>query len=113
MKTYPLYRADGSLHAFEFSNVWLWIGTLRGILKAVPDVSNVQRVFRGENRVSFHLRGEPFVVWEPFGDNPRYWIGPVDAKNSKADLMQLHQAFLAYQYPITRLFRRNRVQRAG
>ena len=24
----------------------------------------------------FKYHGEPFVVWEPYGDSSRYWIGP-------------------------------------
>ena len=30
------------------------------------------------DRLSFQVNSEPFVVWEPWGDSSRYWVGPVD-----------------------------------
>lgn len=66
-----------------------------------------------EERVSFLLHGEPCVVWEPFGDNSRYWIGPQSADSSTADLSKLHQAFLAYQSPFVRILAKVRLSNAG
>jgi hypothetical protein len=53
------------------------------------------------------LRGRPCVVNEPFGDNSRYWIGPVE-KDPLLDLRAIHDAFVGFRFGFTldRDFRR-------
>ena len=46
-----------------------------------------------EHRAYFHFHGVPFVVWEPFGDNSRYWIGPANQDAQPPDLGPLIRAF--------------------
>lgn len=114
MRTYPLHnRPDGTLRGFEINSTWIWIGTILNILKAVPGVSEVKRVYMREERMVFRFHGEPCVVWEPFGDNSRYWIGPESAGSSIADLGPLHQAFVSYQSPLARLLSHVRLSVAG
>jgi hypothetical protein len=52
--------------------------------------------------VTFKYLGLDYIVWEPFGDNSRYWIGPAqeDAQSSNTDVAPLANAFRDYQPPI-------------
>jgi len=93
VKTYPILRPDGSVHAFEISNAWIPMHTIRRMLRSVPDVSEIRRIWFREQRVLFRLHGEECEIWEPFGDSSRYWIGPLNAKSSKLNLSELHAAF--------------------
>jgi hypothetical protein len=47
-------------------------------------VTDVKRTWFNEDRIKFLFHGEPFVVNEPFGDNSRYWIGPVEPPGDRA-----------------------------
>jgi len=51
---------------------------------------------REEVFCEFELLGERFNVWEPFGDNGRYWIGPSHGHRTPA-LNVVRQAFVNYQ----------------
>lgn len=103
MKTYPLQRSDGQIFAFEIPAAGLWTGSLARSLRRAPGVANVRRVRSDDNRLAFELNGEPFVVWEPWGDNSRYWIGPVDtaARSEDAGALEAHlrQSPVWYQWP--------------
>jgi hypothetical protein len=52
---------------------------------------------RDEVFCEFELNHERFNVWEPFGDNSRYWIGPSDGKRTPT-LLLVRQTFINYQY---------------
>jgi hypothetical protein len=96
VKTYPLKREDGSLQAFEIPMPlipWSTSGTLCDLLERLDGVANVDRNGRGDYHVTFTYRGEPFVIWEPFGDNSRYWVGPEHPARSNVDVESLHAAF--------------------
>lgn len=103
MKTYPILKDDGSLHAFEVTSSWVTFRPLYRILASVDGVSDIKRNWFNLDRVSFKLHGEPFVVHEPWGDNSRYWIGPKNIP-SPVDLGCLHAAFQQYEGPIARLW---------
>lgn len=92
MKTYPLKRGDGQTIAFEIPATGLWFGSLARLLQRAPGVVNVCRVRRGDTRLTFEVNGEPFVVCEPWGDNSRYWVGPVDmeATPGSAEALEAH-----------------------
>jgi hypothetical protein len=103
MRVYELVRPDEHQpYAFEVPNWRLsfWRNTLVRFLESVPGGTEVRRggnVFSGdENRAYFLFHGVPFVVWEPWGDNSRYWIGPADTKAAAPDLGPLMQAFRDY-----------------
>jgi hypothetical protein len=54
-------------------------------------VANVRlgSAIRGETsdvRVRFDYLGQPFIVWEPFADNSRYWIGPADMVQGEPEI---------------------------
>ncbi|MCY1311840.1 hypothetical protein D9M70_621990 [compost metagenome] len=56
-----------------------------------------------EYLVSFQFSGHDYVVWEPFGDNSRYWIGPKEAERD-VDVAELEKAFKPYQPALLRRF---------
>jgi hypothetical protein len=103
MRVYELARpGEHRPYAFEIPE-WrrpFWRKTLVRFLESVPEVTEVRRGgnwFSGdENRAHFLFHGVPFVVWEPWGDNSRYWIGPADTKAAAPDLGPLMQAFREY-----------------
>lgn len=103
MKTYPLKRGERQIFAFEIPASGLWTGSLARLLQRAPGIANVRRVWTDDNRLAFEVNGEPFVVWEPWGDNSRYWIGPVDAvvTSENAGALEAHfrQAPTWFEWP--------------
>ncbi len=97
MKTYPILRADGSMLAFEITSSWVTFRPLFKILRSVDGVSNVQRNYFNEDRLSFLYLSEPCVINEPWGDNSRYWVGPTEAATSTLNLTPVNQAFRAHR----------------
>jgi hypothetical protein len=101
MDTFPLIdRVDRPPHAFEIENVYVSRRRAARILSAVPGVTkvHVQRLFqRSDHRVEFEYQGRPCVVWEPFGDNSRFWIGPRDPDGRNVDITAIEAAFLSYR----------------
>jgi hypothetical protein len=107
MKTYPLKdEQDGYPSAFEIENVYVGPRAIGRLLKTIDGVSDVRvrRMFgKWEDiHVWFKYRGRNCVVWEPYGDNSRYWIGPQDAEREKFDVSGLEGAFKAYRPPLHR-----------
>ncbi len=92
MKTYPLKRDDGQTFAFEIPAAGLWSGSLARLLQRAPGVVKVRRVRSDDTRLTFEVNGQPFIVWEAWGDNSRYWVGPVDtaAESGNAEALEAH-----------------------
>ena len=103
MTIYELNAPGQRVEAFEVDNLTLvWRPLLRRVLESAPGVSDVQvgsRYFGDEHRAHFRYHGVAFVVWEPFGDNSRYWIGPEDQAGEVPDLTGLMDAFRAFGPP--------------
>jgi hypothetical protein len=108
LKTYPIRRSDGFLHAFEVGNAFISMGAIRRVLRSVDGVSSIRRQFRSDDRLTFSVNGVPWVVHEPWGDNSRYWIGPKDSKDHSFDVDPIHEAFARYRSPLARLWMRIR-----
>ena len=107
VKTYPLrHDEDGQQFGFEIDNIFVSIGTVVSLLQAVDGVSDIRRrrPFSGSSdyRIEFEYFGNPFVVLEPFGDNSRYWIVPVEPKQTPADISVIEKVFIEYQPPFLR-----------
>lgn len=100
MKTYPILRPDGSLLAFEISSSWLTFRPIYRILRSVHGVADIKRNWFNEDRISFTYHGFPCVINEPWADNSRYWIGPVDTKVG-INLAPLNEAFQQYRSLLT------------
>ena len=58
---------------------------------------------REEVFCEFVLNEHLFNIWEPFGRNGRYWIGPSNGKRSSA-LLQVRQAFIDHDASASRGF---------
>ena len=99
MRVHELGSAGECSHAFEVNNDVLPGPILGRTLESVDGVTDVRlktELFsKDENRAYFIFHGVPFVVWEPFGDNSRYWIGPADQSTPPPDLGPLMRAFSA------------------
>jgi len=108
LKTYPIRRSDGFLHAFEIGNAFISMGAIRRILSSVDGVSSIRRQPRSDDRLAFNVNGVPWVVHEPWGDNSRYWIGPRDPQHHSFDVNRIHEAFAQYRSPLFRLWVRIR-----
>jgi hypothetical protein len=104
MKTYPILRDDGSLAAFEVTSMWVTFRPLYRVLRSIEGVTDVQRRYFSDDRVSFLYREEMFVVNEPWGDSSRYWVGPRDA--TTLDITPIHEAFRQYLAPAARVWSR-------
>jgi len=98
MRTYPLLKDDGSLHAFEITSAWIRFGPLFNVLNSVQGVTEVTRQRFNEDRVAFKFHGFDCVVNEPWGDNSRYWVGLADPDTySDIDISPIHEAFKKYK----------------
>ena len=105
MKTFPKVDPSGQILSFEIENVYVSAATCARILDSVEGVSAVQkrRPFSAwdEVHVRFRFRGSDCVVWEPHGDNSRYWIGQPDGAHV-LDMSVVEQAFRNYVPPFHR-----------
>ncbi len=48
-------------------------------------------------RLTFNYYGEEYIVWEPYGDSSRYWIGPKTLTDSSRDCSDLEEAFQTFE----------------
>ena len=103
MKTFSISDDRGSPYAFEIPLVYVSSSSLRRILSRVDGVSHIRRPSRASRREGarweFECGGEEYVVWEPYGDNSRYWIGP------RGDAVEPHPRHIAV---IERAFREHK-----
>lgn len=82
MRTYPLRGEEGHLVALEVDMPLFGVRNIMKIISSSDGVSDIcigsGRIKNSDVRASFKYFGFDYVVVEPFGDNDRYWIGPVD-----------------------------------
>ncbi len=106
MKTYPTRSDDNRLYAFEVENAYIGSGKIADILKGISDVTDVRvkRPFSSPSdaRVFFRYRGNPYVVWEPYGDSSRYWFGPEGEEDKSLSIDEIERAFKDYRLPFAR-----------
>lgn len=107
MKTYPVLAKDGSKSAaFEVENAYIGLMTVSRLLRQVGDVTDVRprQLFSSSDgvHIEFKYRGTPFIVWEPYGDSSRYWIGPKEGAEASIECASLEQAFGGYRPPLYR-----------
>lgn len=100
MKTYPIKTEQGMCWAFEIENAYIRPRTIGALLAGVSGLTDirVRKPFSSASDVHVHFRyrDREFVVWEPYGDNSRYWIGPADEKSAPIDVTELRAAFDHY-----------------
>ncbi|WKD51024.1 hypothetical protein [Microbulbifer spongiae] len=99
MRTYPIKSTEGTMYAFEVESVYISVNGIASILSTVDGISDMlqRKAFSSEeNLVSFQFQGEDCVVWEPYGDSSRYWIGPKEPE-PYTDFSDVEKAFERYQ----------------
>jgi hypothetical protein len=116
MKTYPIFRKDGIREPiFEIENIYIASGAIVRLLAGVEGVTEVRprKMFSKPRdiHVEFNYLRRPYVVWEPMGDNSRFWIGPADIVSGvgpvppldrQNDIFVLEDAFKRYRPPLHR-----------
>ena len=109
MRIFDIRAEDGKLHGFEVENTWLSRRGVARIVGSIPGV-RIRRAksgwFSRDDFCEFDVNGVGFVAEEPFGDNSRYWIRPLDGLHD-AELTIVRERFLAVRRPewiSTRLF---------
>ena len=70
---------------FEISNIFFpSSASISRFIAKCPgvNVTTQRKMFESGNEIhtEFTFDGAKFVVWEPFGDNSRFWIGPSDGE---------------------------------
>jgi hypothetical protein len=103
MKTYTIKDNNGNPFAFEIDNVYISLRKLSKLLSSMEGIRNlkVRRLFEmhKENHIEFEYNGDFFVVWEPFGDNSTYWIGPKDTEKKSDKIQDIEAIIKSYKLP--------------
>lgn len=116
MRTHPVFDRKGArAPIFQIENAYIGPAAIAELLARVEGVSEVNRrkTFgkSSDIHVTFQYLGRPYMVWEPFGDNSRYWIGPADMVSGTPevaplkhpeDIARLEDAFGCYRPPFHR-----------
>ena len=110
MKTYSILTRDGSrAFAFELESIYLSAATAARLLAEVEGVVEVERrraLSRSNDvHIVFKYRGQPHMVWEPYGDSSRYWVGPQEPAgdaDDAVDISALEAVFKPYRPPLHR-----------
>lgn len=107
MKTYQAnVSPDGRLIAFEIESAYIGAATVTRLLQQAKGISEVnrRRIFSGDGdvHVRFKYRGHPCIVWEPYGDNSRYWLGPENPEAFIEDMRDVEHIFNDYNPPMYR-----------
>jgi hypothetical protein len=95
MRTFPIRDDAGHVFAFEIdAQIIGW--RLARCLRDIPEVSDVRPrrwwVGSPDVHIRFQYQGREYVVWEPYGDNSRWWIGPDDENAPHVPLDDLERA---------------------
>lgn len=85
MKIHEIKDKKGRVFAFEVENFFIGRPGVCKVVMKIPKSRIVRYpserlTFREEFFCEFIVGGKRFEVWEPFGDNSRYWIGPKPPK---------------------------------
>lgn len=96
LRTFPITDDTGIVFAFEIHAEFLcW--PLARRLGRIPGVSEVRprkwwTRFREEVHIRFKYQNREYIVWEPYGDNSRWWIGPDDDTGPRIPIDDLERA---------------------
>jgi hypothetical protein len=85
VKIFDLSDPAGHVYAFEVSNGLLGRRRACAIAAQIPGARMLRRPrllswLREDVFCEFKLGGVRFEINEPFGDNSRYWVGPVPTR---------------------------------
>ena len=90
------------MFAFEIDNTAVSPRQLGRLVQSSLDATvtqGPQGFFAREDwRLQFTYKGVTFEVWEPFGDNSRYWVGPAGEEPKRVDAIDdVHSAFVQHE----------------
>lgn len=107
MEIFPVASETGDhAVAFEIENAYVSSRTIMRLLKQEKGVTDVHLGghFGSSNdiRIEFKYFGRDYIVWEPFGDNSRYWVGPKNTEEGVVDAGGLESVFERYKPPFHR-----------
>jgi hypothetical protein len=107
METYPTIDEKSSrVLAFEIDNIYVSNSNVARTLSKVDGVAEVRvrKPFTKweEIHIWFKYMNHDCVVWEPFGDNSRFWIGSKNPKEATLDMIKVETAFKQYRPPFIR-----------
>lgn len=100
MKTYPIKDDKGQLFALEVDMVYCGLRNLIAVIASAEGVTDAKissaQAGGGDTRATFRYLGDNFAVTEPFGDNSRYWVGPVD-KSARRNIEAIDERLREFQ----------------
>lgn len=82
MKIFDGFNDVGELIYFEVSKVLLSRKRAIKIIKSIPETKDIKENLREDVFCYFKLGGREFQIWEPFGDNSRFYVGEEESKYS-------------------------------
>ena len=86
---------------FEIDNTFILISTIIKLLQKNLDIKNIQKqnfFDSSEIRIRFVYKNKHYIVWEPFGDNSRYWIEPSEEeKSNNSDIKEIENIFINHK----------------
>lgn len=98
MKIYEQKNSENQIFAFEIGNTLVRRKRVVAILRDIPSVTIIKEpkflsFLRDEDAFcEFRVNDVTFVVWEPWNDCDRFWIGPEDA-NYHSEIELIMSAF--------------------
>jgi hypothetical protein len=105
MKTYPIRGKSGQPFAVEVDVVSC---SVRDLVRTIASVDGVTGALArkpfardGDVRARFRFHSQDFAVVEPFGDNSRYWIGPL-SDTTFLDITPIERRLASYAPTILR-----------
>ena len=107
MRTYPIYtQEEDRLFAFEVENIYISPSMVANLLSQANGVTEikVRKIFTkpSDIHVEFNYFGHPHIVFEPYGDSSRYWVGPRDIKEELVAITNIEDIFKRYHPPFYR-----------
>jgi hypothetical protein len=106
METFPVAKKGEHNVAFAIENVYVSRKTTARLLEQAKGVTDVRLRSRfgssDDIRIEFKYLGQDCIVWEPFGDNSQYWIGPRNPGEGVDEIVGLEDIFKQYRPPLQR-----------
>ena len=104
MKTYPLLSDTEEFIGFEISNTWIHpkriVKLLRNNLK-LESVENQKFFSSSDIRIEFRYKNQNYIIFEPFGDSSRYWVGLLALDKKKvydySDMKDIENVFINHR----------------
>lgn len=108
MDTHPIIdqKKGNYPFAFEIENVYVGIRKIAQLLSTVSGVNEVskRKLFSQSSdvHIEFKYLNTDYIVWEPYGDSSRYWIGPKNTSSNVGDISKIENVFRTYRPPFYR-----------